>query len=173
LKNEFDIFQTAEGDRTVLLQQLAKHLLSGFRKQFKTLGGNLKFLAKEAAGVVIDQNPVKNTIEDNSKSSLMNPNWHIRALSFRVQKLLTAIAMRIKEYKAAELNSFDAWNNCLDMVIHLAQSYTHLWMLQQFIDTMNKVEDETIRTPLHIAESLFALTTIENDMGTGSYIVAS
>jgi hypothetical protein len=171
LKNEFDIFQTAEGDRTVLLQQLAKHLLSGFRKQFKTLSGNLKFLAKEVAGMVVDQNPVKNTIEDNSKASLMDPAWHIHALSFRVQKLMTSIASRIREYKAvAEMDSFDAWNNCLDSVVHLAQSYTHLWMLQQFVAVMNKVDDPALRAPLHIAESLFALTTIENDMGPYSLI---
>jgi len=59
LKADTDIFTTFEGDNNVLMQLVAKSLLTEFSKSFKEDGNfaMLKFISRRVTTIVTEQNP--------------------------------------------------------------------------------------------------------------------
>ena len=65
LKADTDVFTTFEGDNTVLLQLVAKGLLTQFQQSFNDLDplGTLRFVTNQAVGTVVERTALRQLVE--------------------------------------------------------------------------------------------------------------
>ena len=64
LKNDTDVFTTFEGDNTVLLQLVAKGLLTGYKDSFESLDtlGTVRFVARQVAGGLVERSALRGVV---------------------------------------------------------------------------------------------------------------
>lgn len=65
LKADTDVFTTFEGDNTVLLQLVAKGLLTNYRDRFEELGtfGMARYVADQFVGTVVERTAARSLIQ--------------------------------------------------------------------------------------------------------------
>lgn len=97
LKADSDIFSTFEGDNTVLLQLVAKGLLTRFKKQFHAMGliGMVRYVAEQAAKNVAERNPIATRTTD--EQHLRDRAFQGAALRWREDVRLRSVARRMKK----------------------------------------------------------------------------
>ena len=165
LMDDTDVYTTFEGDNTVLLQLVAKGLLTRYRHQFTDmrLGGLVRYLASRAGHALAEINPVfpRRTDEEH----LRNPEFHLHALRYREERLLTTAAGRLKARIDQGLDSFEALNQCQDHLVTLALAYVERIVLERFQAALTELEDESLRPVLGRLYDLWALWRIEQDRG--------
>jgi acyl-CoA oxidase len=165
MRNDHDIYQTFEGDNTVLIQQLAGFLLKRFSKQFKgqLLTDGIKYIRRQMGVLVRDRNPVITRLA--SKKHLRNPDFQLQAFEYRTAKLLQSIASEIQSNKK-RLGVFQAWNECLPNMIKLGRAYIEQFTLEQFVKVVDQQQDDPeIRNVLKLACDLYALNIMKNNIG--------
>ena len=165
LMDDTDVFTTFEGDNTVLLQLVAKGLLTRYRHQFTDLrlGGLLGYLASRAGQALAEVNPVFPRRTD--VEHLRNPEFHLHALRYREDRLLTTAARRLKGRIDRGTDSFEAFNQCQDHLLSLALAYVERVILERFQATLGELDDESLRPVLGRLYDLWALWRIEQDRG--------
>ncbi|CAO2144704.1 unnamed protein product [Urochloa humidicola] len=165
LRNDHDIFQTFEGDNTVLLQQVAGDLLKQYQEKFKggTLSVTWNYL-RESMGTYLSQpNPV--TARWEGEDHLRDPNFQLDAFRYRTSRLLHSVAARLQKHSKT-LGGFGAWNRCLNHLLTLAESHIESVILAKFIDSVKSCPDEKTREVLKLVCDLYALDRIWKDIGT-------
>ncbi len=165
LMDDTDVYTTFEGDNTVLLQLVAKGLLTRYRHQFTDLrlGGAVRYLAARAAQALVEINPVFPRRTDDSH--LRNPEFHLHALRYREERLLTTAAGRLKRRIDEGADSFAALNDCQDHLVALALAYVERVILERFQAALAGLEDDSLRPVLGRLYDLWALWRIEQDRG--------
>ena len=145
LMDDTDVFTTFEGDNTVLLQLVAKGLLTRYRHQFTDmrLGGLVRYLASRAAQALAEINPLFPRRTD--EQHLRNPEFHLHAMRYREERLLTTAAGRLKGRIEAGLDSFQALNECQDHLLTLSLAYVERVILERFQATLDGLDDEARR----------------------------
>ena len=165
LKADTDIFTTFEGDNTVLMQLVAKGLLSDFRQQFHdvNLFGLVKYIAQQAARAMAELNPIIIRLTD--EGHLRDSDFHCKAFRYREQDLVISAARRLKRRLDSGMDSYQALIECQDHLVNLAQAYVERVILEQFIDGVAQVEDEALASVLGKLCNLYALSRIEVHKG--------
>jgi acyl-CoA oxidase len=165
LKADSDIFTTFEGDNTVLLQLVAKGLLTGYKRQFSEMNwlGIVRHFANEAATRVADQNPLITRKTD--PKHLLDREFHLGAFEWRQDHLMSTLAQRLKNRLDRGLDSFDALIDVQDHAIALARAHTEFVILGQFSAAIESCEDPSLATVLSQLCDLFALHRIHLDRG--------
>ncbi|ERM94195.1 acyl-coenzyme A oxidase 2, peroxisomal [Amborella trichopoda] len=165
LRNDHDIFQTFEGDNTVLLQQVAGDLLKQYREKFQ--GGALSVTwnyLRESMGSYLSQpNPV--TARWEGQEHLRDPKFQLDAFQYRTSRLLQTVAVRLRKHSKT-LGAFGAWNRCLNHLLTLAESHIESVILAKFIEAVQSCPDRNTRNVLKLVCDLYALDRIWNDIGT-------
>ncbi|XVE83171.1 hypothetical protein DITRI_Ditri16bG0066300 [Diplodiscus trichospermus] len=165
LRNDHDIFQTFEGDNTVLLQQAAGDLLKQYKDKFQ--GGALSvtwnYLRESMSTYLSQPNPV--TARWESADHLRNPKFQLDAFRYRTSRLLHSVAARLQKHTKT-LGSFGAWNRCLNHLLTLAESHIESVILEKFIEAVQNCPDASSRAALKLVCDLYALDRIWNDIGT-------
>ncbi|XP_010269210.1 PREDICTED: acyl-coenzyme A oxidase 2, peroxisomal [Nelumbo nucifera] len=165
LRNDHDIFQTFEGDNTVLLQQVAADLLKQYKEKFQggTLAVTWNYL-RESMGTYLSQpNPV--TARWEGEDHLRDPNFQLDAFRYRTSRLLQSVAVRLRKHSKT-LGGFGAWNRCLNHLLTVAESHIESVILAKFIEAVQKCPDDNTRAALKLICDLYALNRIWNDIGT-------
>lgn len=123
LKADSDVFTTFEGDNTVLLQLVAKGLLSEYRKQFGDMGfaGLMRFVASRAATAVRELNPVLPRM--TAPEHLRDPEFHLGALRWREEHLLATVARRLKKRLDAGQEPTQAMLECQTHLLAAARAH--------------------------------------------------
>ncbi len=165
LKADTAVFTTFEGDNTVLLQLVAKALLTEYKHQFEELQffGVLKHLSRQAARAIAELNPIVVRLSD--ESHLRDPDFQVGALRYREAQLLITAARRLKKRIDAGMDGFTAFNECQDHLVKLAYAHVESSILEQFVEMVDDVRDEALRSTLRVLSDLFALSRIEQDRG--------
>jgi acyl-CoA oxidase len=165
LMDDTDVFTTFEGDNTVLLQLVAKGLLTRYRHQFTDLrlGGLVRYLAARAGQALAEINPVFPRRTD--EQHLRNPEFHLHAMRYREERLLTSAARRLKSRIDGGMDSFAALNECQDHLLSLALAHVERVILERFQAVLAELDDETLRPALDRLYALWALWRIEQDRG--------
>ncbi|CAN1224896.1 Acyl-coenzyme A oxidase, peroxisomal [Linum perenne] len=137
LRNDHDIFQTFEGDNTVLLQQVAGDLLKRYQEKFQggTLTVTWNYLRESMNSYLSQPNPV--TARWEGEDHLRDPKFQLDAFRYRTSRLLQSVAVRLRKHSKT-LGGFGAWNRCLNHLLILAESHIETVILAKFIDAVQK-----------------------------------
>ncbi|KAL0917517.1 hypothetical protein M5K25_012583 [Dendrobium thyrsiflorum] len=165
LRNDHDIFQTFEGDNTVLLQQVAGDLLKQYKSKFRggTLTVTWNYLRESMASYISQPNPV--TTRWQSEDHLRDPNFQLDAFRYRTSRLLQSVVLRLRKHTKT-FGGFGAWNRCLNHLLTLAESHVESVILAKFIEAVQKCPDKSTGNVLKLVCDLYALDRIWNDIGT-------
>ena len=166
LREDTDVFTTFEGTNVVLLQLVAKGLLSEYRDLVGDLRlwGMVQFLGERAGNEVSRLNPIRSrrTAEDYLK----DPETQLEAFRFRESRLLETVARRLKHRIDEGMDSFHAMNECQDHVVHLARAHIERSILERFRESVDRhaaTAGEELREVLDALSDLFALSSLERD----------
>eukprot|EP00271_Cylindrocystis_brebissonii_P009005 TRINITY_DN23584_c0_g1_i1.p1 TRINITY_DN23584_c0_g1~~TRINITY_DN23584_c0_g1_i1.p1 ORF type:complete len:698 (-),score=97.53 TRINITY_DN23584_c0_g1_i1:626-2719(-) len=165
MRNDHDIFQTFEGDNTVLLQQVSADLLKQYKEKFSAgaLTVTWNYLKDSMSSYLSQTNPVVTHRE--GQAHLRDPQFQLDAFRHRTAKLLHTAALRLRKH-TKRLGAFGAWNRCLNHLLTLAESHIESVILAKFIDAYQRCEDRETRQALKLLCDLFALERIWKDIGT-------
>jgi acyl-CoA oxidase len=174
LKADTDVFTTFEGDNTVLLQLVAKGLLTDYRESFGKLDplGTARFIAAQAVEIAVEKAALRPVIERlrdvvPNRSDAADPDaglrddaYHSGLLRFREEHMLSGVARRLKAGIDAGDEPFDVFNRCQDHVIAAGRAHVDRVVLEAFQAAVRDAPEE-IKQRLHDLYDLHALATIE------------
>jgi acyl-CoA oxidase len=174
LKADTDVFTTFEGDNTVLLQLVAKGLLTDYRESFGKLDplGTARFVAAQAVEIAVEKAALRPLIERlrdvvpnrndaaDPDAGLRDDAYHSGMLRYREEHLLSGVARRLKAGIDAGDDPFDVFNRCQDHVIAAGRAHVDRIVLEAFQSAVRNAPDE-LRPLLQDVYDLHALATIE------------
>jgi len=164
LRSDHDIFQTFEGDNTVLLQQVAATLLKAYRQQFRgaPVASSAQYLAQYLGGYVLPHNPL--VTHEVSERHLRSPAFLRAALRHRTARLLFTLARRMRAQRARQGGShFAAWNACLGHILALATAHVDSVSFDAASEAAERCPDRDCRRALRACAELFALRAVAGD----------
>jgi acyl-CoA oxidase len=165
LKADSDIFMTFEGDNTVLMQLVAKSLLTDYRQQFSRLSfmTALRFIATQADTAMAKLDPLTSRRTDSQY--LRSAEAQLELMEVRERSLVSSVARRFKARLDAKMDPFDAMNEVQDHLISAAQAHIERVLLERFIQGVTDAPDDSTRRQLDRLRALFGLSHIEQDLG--------
>ena len=156
LRADSDVFVTFEGDNTVLLQLVAKTLLSDFASQFEDLDavGMVRHLTTRQVGRLLDR------LVPNGRVELRDPGWQAQAFAFREDRMVDALARRLRRLVTEErLDPLRALSHCQDHALAAARAHVERVVHEQFCRTVAAADLPVLAT----VRDLFALAALERD----------
>ena len=158
-----DVFTTFEGANDVLLQLVARGMLTEYREQFGDMNvwSALRYVTKRAAATLGDLNPVAPRRTD--EEHLLDPGFHSDAFRYREQRLLQSLARRLRQRISDGQDSFDAMNDCQDHALAAARAWGERYVLECLHDAVKTVHDPRLRPILDRLAALYALERVEAD----------
>ena len=165
LKADTDIFTTFEGDNTVLMQLVAKGVLSEFKKEFHEEGNwaTLRYIGSRVSAAITERNPF--ITRNTDREHLLDPTFHLHAFELRERKILYSLTDRLRNWIKEGLSAYEAAMKCQTHMLNLAEAYVEHLVLQQFQLAIAKVKDAQLKTVLERLCSLYALSTLEKHKG--------
>jgi acyl-CoA oxidase len=165
LRADTDIFTTFEGDNTVLMQLVAKGLLTDYQQAFHEDGNLavLRYLGDYLSTVVTEQNPlaIRNTDDDH----LLGYDFQQTAFRFRERKLLHSLAQRLRAHIRDGRSSYQAGLICQTHMLALADAFVARYTLEAMQEAIVRVEAGPVQDRLVRLRQLYALQTIEEKRG--------
>ncbi|MEM9819993.1 MAG: acyl-CoA dehydrogenase [Bacteroidota bacterium] len=165
LKADTEIFTTFEGDNTVLMQLVAKGLLSSYREEFHNEGFRaiMRMLLEQMGHSLSTYNPISTRNTDSSH--LSDPAFQLQSFQYRERKLLIALTQRMRNLLAKRIDPYDAFLRCQNHMIELAYAFIERVVLEQFQLGIEKSTDKACQVTLKKLCDLFALSTMESNIG--------
>ena len=157
LRADSDVFVTFEGDNTVLMQLVAKTLLSDYASQFEDLDavGMVRHLTTRQVGRVLGD--LGRSLR--SGGDLRSPEWQAAALAFREERLVDALARRLRTLVKEGTDPLRALSTCQDHAVAAARAHIERVVHEQFAV---KVEQSGLPL-LDDVRDLAVLSAIERD----------
>ncbi|WP_270888126.1 acyl-CoA dehydrogenase family protein [Pedococcus sp. 5OH_020] len=175
LKADSDVFTTFEGDNTVLLQLVAKGLLTDYRTTFGDLDtlGTVRFGARQLAGAVIERTAARGLVQRlvatapgrDSEKGPGDRGWQLALFEDRERHLLETLALRLRKAGRSEPDAFAVFNDAQDHVVTLARAHVERLVLEAFVAAIASCEDQAAASLLGSVCDLYALSTIESAKG--------
>ena len=176
LKADTDVFTTFEGDNTVLLQLVAKGLLTGYRDAFGSLDGwgRATFVAEQVRGMVLERTAARAVIQRlvdavpgrAEEVALTDRGWHLAMFEDRERHLLDGAIRRLRSGAAAKKDRpFDIFNDVQDHVLQAASAHIDRIVLEAFVAGIERAADPGTKALLSRVCDLYALSVIEAGKG--------
>lgn len=165
LKADTDIFTTFEGDNTVLMQLVAKGLLTEFKQSFHEEGAKavMRYLRSRIMNTVAEYNPIYKRM--TSVDHLLDRDFHNHALRYREKKTLLSISNRMQSYLKKRIKPADAFLKVQVHMMDLAKAYVERLAYKEFVKQIDGCTNENTKAILTKICQLYALTVIEEDKG--------
>ena len=179
LKGDTDVFTTFEGDNHVLLQLVAKELLTSYAEDVRGLDplGMVRFVAESVADVVKERTAAAQLIQrlidarpgdSDSERNLLDRGTQLNLFEDREQHVLETAARRLQRAgKAAsddgEDKAFEIFNNAQDHVVKAGRVHIDRVVLEAFTAGIARCEDPEAQALLRDVCDLYALSIIEED----------
>jgi acyl-CoA oxidase len=165
IKADSDIFTTFEGDNTVLMQLVAKGLLTEFKQSFHDEGvmAVMRYLGSKIGNVIAEYNPyfTRNTDIEH----LLSAEFHAEAFKYREKKILISLSERMKDYLKKRLAPYEAFLKCQTHMIALAKAYVERLVYREMMKKLAVLEDSAEKTMLQKMTTFYALHCIHEDKG--------
>ena len=161
LRSDIDIFQTYEGDNTVLAQLVARGLLSSYAQQFNDIGllGTARFLAGRAVDTVRDVKPI------TFGGAPTKPSDYMNLLAWREERLVATLGARLRHRIGNGMDSAVAFGEVQNHAIRAARAHVEHLVADRFVSVVNDMAAGPERDALSTLRDLHALTTLEADLG--------
>src|SRR4051812_13302912 len=179
LKADTDVFTTFEGDNTVLLQLVAKGLLTGYREAFGSLDGwgRVGFIADMVRETVLERTAARGLIQRlvdavpgrDDDVPMLDRGWQLKMFEFREKHSLEGAIRRLRKNSTMEthpthpMTPFDMFNDVQDHVLKTAQTHIDRVVLEAFVAGIDRATDPAAKQLLDTLCDLYALSTIEAD----------
>jgi acyl-CoA oxidase len=171
LKADTDVFTTFEGDNTVLLQLVAKGLLTSYRDHFADLGSlaTARFVAEQFVGAVIERTAARGVIDRLLSTSAADDGafdraWQVRAFTDREEHVLDGLARRLRRAADGSADPFAVFNDAQDHVLRAGRVHTDRIVLEAFVAAIDRCADPAARALLEQVCDLYALANVEADL---------
>ncbi|WP_327026723.1 acyl-CoA dehydrogenase family protein [Micromonospora sp. NBC_01739] len=176
LKADTDVFTTFEGDNTVLLQLVAKGLLTGYRDEFGSLDGwgRASFVAEQVREMVLERTAARALIERlvgavpgrDEEVAVTDRGWQLKVFEDREKHLLDGAVRRLRNGAATKKDRpFDIFNDVQDHVLTVAAAHVDRVTLEAFVAGIEKTTDPAVKALLSRVCDLYALSVIETHKG--------
>ncbi len=171
LKADSDVFTTFEGDNTVLLQLVAKGLLTRYRDSFGDLDPTemARFVAGQFLGAVIERTAARSLIERlvdatrrRGDSDITDRGWQLDLLEDREKHVVETLARRLRRAGTGTA-AFDAFNDAQDHVLKAGRAHVDRVVLEAFVAAIERCDDPDTRVVLDQLCTLYALSIVEED----------
>ena len=175
LHQDLDVYATFEGDNTVLLQLVAKRLLSDYTSELKNVdrAGIGRFIAQRAGTLARRHTPWTRLAQDFSDrgnprrafDSMRQADFQEEMLSSRARIKVEEVALSMRP--AAKMSPADAAahvNKHQVEMLDAARAHADLVRWRAFTAALEDFEDEGTLAVLTDVRDLFGLTVIEDDL---------
>ncbi|MEO6473024.1 MAG: acyl-CoA dehydrogenase, partial [Aeromicrobium sp.] len=174
LKGDSDVFTTFEGDNHVLLQLVAKELLTGYAEDVRGLEGfsMVRFVAETVTDVVKERTAAAQLIQrlidarpgdSDSEKNLLDRGTQLDLFEDREKHVLETAARRLQKAGKDKDKAFEIFNNAQDHVVKAGQVHIDRVVLEAFTAAIARCEDPEAQALLRDVCDLYALSTIEDD----------
>jgi acyl-CoA oxidase len=157
IRKDVDVFATFEGDNVVLLQLVAKGLLTGYAKAFQSdlVGTVLGQMRRRAAESLLEKNPF--TARWTNDDHLRAVGFHRQAFAFRTSDLMRSAAARVKTRTDRGMDGFDAVMDVQDHLVSLAIAHVEERIHASFAAAVEAVPPGAEHDALERMRSLYAV----------------
>lgn len=166
LKADADIFTTFEGDNTVLMQLVAKALLTNMKEQLHDEGywGLMKILAGSVATSITEQNAYM--VRKTDAQHLLSSDFHLNAFRFRERHMLMSLSNRMRKYLRRRVDPHEAFLRCQLHMVDTAQAFVEREILEACYAQINVLpRTSPLYASLTRLAQLFALSVIQERHG--------
>ncbi|MFC8276829.1 acyl-CoA dehydrogenase family protein [Streptomyces sp. NPDC057271] len=176
LKSDSDVFTTFEGDNHVLMQLVAKGLLTDYASEFEDLDqlGMVRYLANLAVETVIERTSAHKLLERMrdllpggdewaEEAGLRDSEYQLAMVRFREEHMLAGLARRIKRGIDQKRDPGAVFSQVQDHVIALARAHVERLVTEAFVGKVRTMPEGDEKVALALLCDLFALSTIEAD----------
>ncbi len=176
LKADSDVFATFEGDNTVLMQLVARAMLTSYRDHFGELDtfGTVRFLADQVVETVLERTAARGLVDRlaavapgrDDDVNLLDRDWQRSMFAWRESHVVSGLARRLRRAGAGDGgDAFDAVNRVQAHSLAAAHAHVHVLLLEAFARALGTCTDDGTRDLLGRACDLYALAEIEADRG--------
>jgi len=177
LKADTDVFTTFEGDNTVLLQLVAKGLLTDYAGEFEEMDqlDMVRFVAGLAVDTVLEKTAVHKLLErvrdwlpsgdqgEPDSIGIRDADYHLAMLRFREEHMLAGVARRLKRGIDQGMNPGAVFSRVQDHVIGTARAHVERLVLEAFVEKVRAMPAGPERDLMELLCDLHSLATIEAD----------
>ena len=167
LKADTDVFTTFEGDNTVLLQLVAKGLLTSYKQDFEDLSplATARFFAEQVVSAVLERTSARKAVESLTVGSdsevFFRREWQLRLFEDREDHVVEGVAKRLRK---AAADPFGVFNSAQDHVLRAGRVHVERLVLEAFTAAVERCPDPDARSLLERVCDLYALSAIEEDL---------
>jgi acyl-CoA oxidase len=172
LRGDTDVFTTFEGDNHVLVQLVAKELLTAYADDVQSMSPVewVRFaastvgdrVAKRTLAQALWQRIIDTRQDNEEEGSLFNRGTQLKMFEDREDYLISTVARRLQD-RTKEKDAFDAFNEVQDHVLHAATAHIDRIIMEAFIAGIESCEDKEAQRVLSMVCDLYALSVFEED----------
>jgi acyl-CoA oxidase len=175
LRQDLDVYVTFEGDNNVLLQLVAKRLLTDYSKQFAKSGVGVmaRYVVGHAADRAVHGTGLRSlaqTVADfgstaRSVTELRDERTQRELLTDRVEAMIAEIAGRLRDArKLSKADAAAAFNRNQNELIEAARAHAELLQWEAFTRALARTEDPGTKQVLTWVRDLFGLGLLEKHL---------
>jgi acyl-CoA oxidase len=175
LKADTDIFTTFEGDNTVLLQLVAKGLLTNFRDEFGSMdtARMVRYVADQVVAAVLERTAARSLAQwiadampgGEEGTNLLDRRYHAYLFAWREKHVLEAAARRLRKLMANDRDAFTAFNAVQDHLLLAARAHIERVVLEHFTAAIDRCHDPEVKALLERVCDLHVMATLERERG--------
>lgn len=173
LRSDLDIYVTFEGDNNVLLQLVAKRLLTDYSAKFKNADATTmaRLVMEQAAERAVTGSGLRRlgqNLSDRGSTAravkeLRDPEHQRELLTDRVETMIEEIANELRSAKKGE-EAAAAFNRKQSELIAAAQAHAELLQWEAFTNGLELIDDVETKQVLTWVRDLFGLHLIEQNL---------
>jgi len=173
LKADTDVFTTFEGDNIVLLQLVAKGLLTSYAQQFSDLDtlGMARLATRDFVATYAGRSPARSLVADvveggRVPEDLHDRGWQLRMLTDRERHITESLAKRMRKARSKpEAERFEAIDDLQDHLLLAGRAHTDRIVAEAFAAAIARCEDPTAAALLADVCDLHVLALLEAEKG--------
>jgi acyl-CoA oxidase len=173
LKADTDVFTTFEGDNTVLLQLVAKGLLTAYRDEFGALDtlGTVRYVVGHVAGVMIERTTALQLVgrlveaarRREGEGDLHERGHQLWLLEQREEHVLDGLARRLRRGGEEGVDEFEVFTDAQDHLLLAARAHVDRVVLEAFVAGIDRCDDDEARQVLERLADLHVMSLLERE----------
>ncbi len=172
LRADLDVYVTFEGDNNVLLQLVAKRLLTDYSRKFASAdaGAMAQYVAEQVNEAAINRSGLRRLAQSvvdfgstaRSVGSIRDTDSQRQLLTDRVQSMVAEIAGKLRSAsKLPKREAAQLFNSHQNALIEAARAHGELLQWEAFTQGIEKIDDEGTKIVLTWLRDLFGLGLLE------------